>query len=280
MSTGNEKSISNNCGDVKRFLKFFHEKFAAHNAEAREAVIHLEALRIVICDSNPAELERYAAICRAICKRQQVPALFSTFSSSQALLFEMMDPSFSSIVSILVLEPCNGSERIAEQVRGMGYDGVILYHSWATEKTYFYQAFDAGAYNYVEKSGLARFERVFEGALQAALQLERQYIAVSCAGEYRQFELRDIYYFETCANHMVCVWHTGGKFLFRSNLSELEARLKDRGFLRIHRSYLVALGAVRSVAIDQATLADGTPVPISRGNHAVLKDALDKWSRY
>ncbi|MCL2106590.1 MAG: LytTR family DNA-binding domain-containing protein [Oscillospiraceae bacterium] len=239
----------------------------------------MDVLRIVICDTNQAELERYAAACRAICERKQIPALFTAFSSSQALLFEMLDPAFSSAVSILVLEPFNGCEVVAEAVRQAGYDGVIVYHSWATEKKYFYQAFDAGAYNYVEKGGAARFEAVFEGALEAARELERQYVALRFAGEYRQIDLRDIAYFEASMNHMVCVWYTGGKFLFRSNLSELEARLKDRGFIRVHRSYLVAIDTISHVSsYEQITLVDGTTIPAGRGYYAALKEAIEKRS--
>ena len=238
----------------------------------------MDALRIFICDTNPVELQRCTAVCRAVCARRQVPAVFMTFTSGQALLFEMMDPAVASLVSILVLEPYNGGESIAERVRGVGYDGVILYHSWATDMKYLYQAFDTGAYNYAVKDGQARFETVFEGALQAARELDRQYIALSCAGEYRQIDLRDIYYFENSMNHMVCVWYAGGKFIFRSNLSELETRLKNRGFIRVHQSCLVAVSAIHSFTTDQATLVNGASIPISRGKFAVLKAAMDKWS--
>ncbi|MCL2105698.1 MAG: LytTR family transcriptional regulator DNA-binding domain-containing protein [Oscillospiraceae bacterium] len=239
----------------------------------------MNALRIVICDTNPAELDRHAALCRAICERKQIPALFTKFSSSQTLLFEMLDPAFSSAASILVLEPFNGCEVVAEAVRQAGYDGIILYHSWATKKEYFYQAFDAGAYNYVEKGGYTRFETVFESALEAALRLERHYIFLNCAGEYRQIDLRDIYYFEPALNHMICVWYKTGKFLFQDSLSNLEKRLKGHGFIRIHRSYLVALNAVYRAAFDQVTLVNKKIIPVGRGNYAALKEALDKWSR-
>ena len=239
----------------------------------------MDVLRIVICDTNPTELERYAARCRAICERKNTPAVFTAFPSSEALLFQMMFPIFASAVSILVLEPFNGCEKAAEQVRGLGYDGIILYHSKITDKQYFYQAFDAGAYNYIEKSSQARFEAVFENALKAARDLERQYLALRFAGEYRQIDLRDIYYFEASMNHMVCVWFTSGKFLFRSNMSELEVRLKGRSFIRTHRSFLVSLGAICRLSFDQVTLANGKSIPVGRSYYAALKDTLDKWSQ-
>jgi len=242
-------------------------------------VIVLDVLRVAICDTNPAELERYAGLCRAVCERKQLPAVFTTFPGSEALLFQMMHPVFSAAVSILVLEPFNGCEKVAETVRGLGYDGIILYHSRVTDKRYFYQAFDAGAFNYTEKGSQARFEAVFEGALNAARELERQYIALRFAGEYRQIDLRDVYYFEASMNHMVCVYYTGGKFLFRSTISELEARLKGRSIVRVHRSFMVSLGAICRLSFEQVTLINGKSIPVSRGNYATLKGALDKWSR-
>ena len=239
----------------------------------------MDVLRIAICDTNPAELERYTSFCRAICERKQIPAVFTTFPSSEALLFQMLHPVFSAALSILVLEPFNGCEKVAESVRRFGYDGVILYLSRLTEEQYFYQAFNAGAYNYVKKGSHDRFEAVFESALKAARDLERQYIALRFAEEYRQIDLRDIYFFETHMNHMVCVWYTGGKFLFRASMSELEGRLSKRSFFRVHHSFLVALGAIWKLSSDQVTLFDGKSIPVSRRRYAALKEALDKWSQ-
>jgi len=238
----------------------------------------LDALHIVICDTNPAELERYTGLCRTICLRKQVTAAFATFSNSGELLFHMMDPSYSSMVNILVLEPFNGCEKVAESVRGFGYDGVILYHSRLADEQYFYQAFNAGAYNYVKKGSHDRFEVVFENALKAARDLERQYIALRFGEEYRQIDLRDIFYFETHMNHTICVWYIGGKFVFRANMSDLEGYLSKRSFVRVHHSFLVALGAIRKISSEQVTLFDGKVIPVSRRKYAAIKETLDKWS--
>jgi DNA-binding LytR/AlgR family response regulator len=228
------------------------------------------------------ELENCANICRSICKEKQIPAVFATFSNGQTLLFEMMDQAFSAMVNILILEPFNGGEMLAETVRKNGYDGIILYLSRATEKNFFFQAFDANALNFIDKndlSGLSRFVRVFESALKAAQQQERQYLVFSSAGEQRQIDIRDIYYFEPVMNHMVCVRYAGGEFVFSSSLSSLEARLKGRGFFRIHRACLVALDAVRRVTFDRVTLVNGKEVPIRQGYCNALKEAIDNWSR-
>jgi len=233
-------------------------------------------MRIVLCDTNRKDLEGYSKLCLAICEKKQFPVSLTTFSAGNALLFEMSERAFFSLVSILILEPDAGCEEVAAAVRQYGYDGIILYLSRSAELQYFYQAFDAKAYSYVQKGDLNRFSAVFESALDSARQLEGQYIAVSCAGEYRQIDVRDIYFFETAMDHMVRVWYAGGNFVFPSSLSDLEKRLGEYGFLRVHRSYLVSVGAVHRISFKEVVLNNGQAIPISRGNFPLLKNALDK----
>ena len=234
-------------------------------------------IRIVLCDSNHDELEGYGKICRAICDSEQIPATLMTFSSSNALLFEMSECAFSSMVNILIIEPDGGFENVASAVRKLGYNGIILYLSRSTDPKVFFSAFDNQVRNFAEKGDLDRFSYIFEEALQVAKEEDARYIAVSCAGEYRTIDVRDIYYFETTLDHMVCVWYAGGKFVFPSTLSNLEERLKNCGFMRIHRSYLVSMSAVHRISYEEVILNNGISIPIGRGNYSALKNALETW---
>ncbi|HEY7112558.1 MAG TPA: response regulator [Thermoanaerobaculia bacterium] len=62
-------------------------------------------------------------------------------------------------------------------------------------------------------------------------------------------------------------------------LAALAEYLDPRRFLRVHRSYLVALDRIRRVALYSknshvAVLADGTRIPVSREGHAKLRELL------
>ena len=236
----------------------------------------MEGLKIAICDTNREELDGYAKICQTICDTNEISAVFHTFSSSKSFMFEMSDPVYSSKINIVVIEP-DGCDTLAADLRAAEYDGIIMYLSRSVEAKHFFGAFDAKVYNYVEKGDYMRFKNVFESALKICEKLDRQYIAVSCAGEYRQIDIRDIYYFETTMDHMVCVWYAGGNFVFPSSLSDLEERLLERGFFRIHRSYLVSVHAVDRVSFDRIILNNGKSIPVSRGNYQALKTALDTY---
>ena len=56
-------------------------------------------------------------------------------------------------------------------------------------------------------------------------------------------------------------------------LKEAEAELAPWGFVRIHRSYLVARAAVRAWGKAEAVLADGTELPVSRTYRRALGQA-------
>ena len=233
-------------------------------------------INVVICDTDQEELDGYSKICRAVCEKNDLQMTLITFSNSPSFLFEMSEPAFASSVSILIVDPDRGFETAASAVRKLGYEGIILYLSHSGYINYFYQAFEARAFNFIKKGELERFYNIFEAALEAAELTQRQYISVSCAGEYRQIDVSEIHYFETTLDHMVCVWYGESSFVFPSSLSKLEEKLKDYGFLRIHRSYLISLAAVQRISYDEAVLNNGTSIPISRGNYPVLKEAMKK----
>jgi len=234
----------------------------------------LENIKVVMCDTNQEELNGYAKLCRAVCEKSGLRMALSAFSSSQALLFEMSDRTFSASVGIVIVDPANGFEQASASLRRLGYDGIILYLSRGADIKYIYQAFDARAYSFIKKGDLERFYIILGGAVETARQADNRYIALSCAGEYRQIDINEIYYFETAMDHMACVWYAGGKFVFPCSLSSLDERLRDCGFLRIHRSYIISLNAVHRISYDEVVLNNGKAIPVGRGNYSMLKEAM------
>jgi two-component system LytT family response regulator len=70
----------------------------------------------------------------------------------------------------------------------------------------------------------------------------------------------------------------GKQYLKHQRLSELEAQLDGAVFVRIHRSYIVNLGAVKRIELVKgnhcALLKDGSRLPISRSGYQKVRDLL------
>lgn len=68
-------------------------------------------------------------------------------------------------------------------------------------------------------------------------------------------------------NYYAAIYTRGKRYLIRESLASLEARLDQGDFVRVHRSAIVRLDAVRELRSDGETLVvlrDGTEIPVSR----------------
>jgi two-component system LytT family response regulator len=103
-------------------------------------------------------------------------------------------------------------------------------------------------------------------------------IAVKSVGRTVFVNTADIDWIETAGNYLTL--HAGGETqLVRETMSQLEAKLDPRQFVRIHRSTIVRIGAVREITPlfngDQTViLANGTKVVLSRSYREKAKSAL------
>jgi len=114
----------------------------------------------------------------------------------------------------------------------------------------------------------------------AALPVPR--IAIKGPGELELFDVREDTRFWSSHRYTVFIAQ-GAERLSEEPLSALEERLREHGFLRIHRAELIRLDALRGLRKDsagyRALLLDGQSAPVSRRCLRVLKDALAKLSR-
>lgn len=169
---------------------------------------------------------------------------------------------------------------------------VTAYHRYAV------RAFEVSAIDYVLKpfdaERLARAlsrarDRRHRGDVPSRAQLSALMTAVQGGAAGAKLAVRDgarTIYLEVArvgwieaAGNYACVHAEGTSFLMRSPLSELEARLRPMGFLRVHRSAIVNTEHVREIVAlsgrrAELVLEDGTRVPMRRQHEADLRRAL------
>ncbi|GAA0598908.1 LytTR family DNA-binding domain-containing protein [Streptomyces crystallinus] len=144
------------------------------------------------------------------------------------------------------------------------------------------QAFDLKAVDYVLKP--VRRERLAEAVRRVAeLAGERtgpgaaaDHIPVELGGVTRFLAVADIAYAEAQGDYARL--HTdSGSHLVRVPLSTLEDRWRAHGFVRIHRSHLVALARIDELRLDAGSMTvriSGAELPVSRRHTRTLRDHL------
>ena len=95
-------------------------------------------------------------------------------------------------------------------------------------------------------------------------------------GEDLVLNVSDIYYMEA-QNQYVMIYASDGEHLIRANIGDFEEQLKNDGFYRIHRGYLVSLAKVKKLLKGEVSLEyhkNAVTLPVSRSNVKPLKEAL------
>jgi DNA-binding LytR/AlgR family response regulator len=106
-------------------------------------------------------------------------------------------------------------------------------------------------------------------------------IAVELGGVTRFVSRADVRYVEAQGDYARLHTPTGGHLL-RVPLTTLEQEWRSAGFVRIHRSLLVALGHVEEVRIDGGrctVLVGGNELAVSRRHTRELRDLLVRRAR-
>ena len=102
-----------------------------------------------------------------------------------------------------------------------------------------------------------RFEQAIEKALrriETHRSLEVKHLVVKQEYNNVSISFADILYIEAMGNYVKIIRVSGGYVLTRTNLKAISELLPDKIFLRIHRSYIIAIAAVDSFTKTRVTL--------------------------
>ena len=147
------------------------------------------------------------------------------------------------------------------------------------------EAFDLQAVDYVLKPVRAdrlaeAVRRVVHGGERAATAEQSLQIPVERSGVTRFVDRADVTHVEAHGDY-ARLHTTGDSYLIRTPLSSLEVEWGPAGFVRIHRSLLVALAHVKEVRMEAgrcSVLVGGTELGVSRRHTRELRDLLLKRS--
>ncbi len=181
----------------------------------------------------------------------------ATIGNSRYDLIDLVD---MDIIYIGVSRNCDGIG-IAKSIRKAGLNTIIIFFTRSAEAVF--DAFDVEALHYlvIGRITTAKFDEVFRKAASKAEARTQESIVLSCAGEQRRIIISQIYYFEVL-NRIVTVHYQGGSFEFYSTLSKLEDSLTRRGFIRVHRAYLVSKRYISAFKRNEIILNNGTVIPV------------------
>lgn len=146
---------------------------------------------------------------------------------------------------------------------------------------YALQGFELNVTDYLMKP--VTFERFYKACEKAKAKIsgtatvknnreQPGYIYVRCNNCLEKIALADILYVEAMLNYVQIVT-AKQKYIVYSSLKAVNESLPDNAFLKIHKSYIVALAHITTVSASQVKIA-GHLLPISRRSQQALRQYL------
>lgn len=234
-------------------------------------------VRCAICDDDYAFLKGFYARVEGWFAAQNIPCECRVFLTPSELLMASVD-GFDILFLNVDMGYWDGIN-IARNIRRAGGGPLIIFVSAFVQ--FAPHGYGVGAFRFLMKDDLdATFPQAMEDAMEAIGAPGRTLLVQSRKEEY-EVPLAGILYAES--HKRVLTYHLEGfeppTLSSYGKLSELEETLRDKGFLRIHKSFLVNMRHVEDIRNYLVCLDDGTELQASRQNYREIKDTYEAWRK-
>lgn len=234
-------------------------------------------MRIIVCDDNEKESGYFQKLVKSAAEGEYLDIEITPYQSSKAMLFALEDEAIPADIMLLDIHMpgINGMD-MAKKIRHAPYSfkGDIIFIT--VDQGYALDGYDVHAFNFIIKGQTTRGKAIaiLKDCLSRAARRNQEYMLLKGVGEYRNLLITDIYYFEAFQRIVAVHYGDDQTFEFYSQIGKLETAMISKGFVRIHRSYLVAIAKIQAFTSSQVKLEDGTELPVGRTYKDNLKLAM------
>ncbi len=219
----------------------------------------MKMLSIAVCDDEVIECCSMAKRIKDILEEMKISCIIRQFQSGGELLQAL--ESFDIVFLDIIMQDLDGM-KTAQIFREKASDKILIFVSSSRE--YVFEAYDVEAFQYLLKPVDDRkLKSVLQKAVLKAESHSQEFIIVSRERQKKKLFLDDIYYFEI-KGRIVDVHGPEGIFTYYEQIGELENKLRDKGFFRCHKSYLINLKYVDGYNRQEVILENGEKIVIAK----------------
>lgn len=197
------------------------------------------------------------------------------YVDSESLLADSRREIFDAFFLDIGMPGLDGME-LAEKIREDNQHVKIVFVTNKEELAY--KGYIYGAFRYVRKSKLEQeLSETAESLNKCFASLNECLSLRTPAGEITR-NIKNIKYFEV-KGHVVTIVCCESEDRVCGTLREYEECLKNTGFIRIHKSYLVNFRFIKFIDKKDIKLTCGKELPLSRNRVGVVKRKVLEYSR-
>ena len=224
-------------------------------------------MRIAVCDDE----ELFRIEFKSVLDKVLINAEYDidTFSGGSSLYEAFLKNPFDLVFLDIEMPGIDGIT-LAKRLRAVSENVQIVFLTSHIE--YALEGYEVNALRYLVKPvDMNKLSEVLK-YIQDKKNNSRQ-IMIKQEGEDIVIDISDIIYMESMDKNVRIVT-SKSEYITRYNISDYEEELKNSGFLRIHRGYLISLSKVKKIVKNDVVMDGDISLPVSRSNIKPLKDAL------
>lgn len=224
-------------------------------------------MRIAVCDDE----ELFRIEFKSVLDKVLINAEYDidTFSGGSSLYEAFLINPFDLVFLDIEMPGIDGIT-LAKRLRAVSENVQIVFLTSHIE--YALEGYEVNALRYLVKPvDMNKLSEVLK-YIQDKKNNSRQ-IMIKQEGEDIVIDISDVIYMESMDKNVRIVT-SKSEYITRYNISDYEEELKNSGFLRIHRGYLISLSKVKKIVKNDVVMDGDISLPVSRSNIKTLKDAL------
>lgn len=224
----------------------------------------MEKLKIALCDDDKSALDIIASAVQSALTQQGAAAEITTCVSISELQRWMEFIPFDLLLLDIDMPLKNGIS-FGQDLRSRDSRVDIIYISGREDMVF--ESLKVHPLSFVRKS---HFLEDLPTAIQTFLRSRSEHavperLVLEQRDKLLVLDLKDICYFEGARNNQLAyVQGQATPVPLRRPMQELEEELSPKGFVRIHKGYLVNCAHIRLIQENRVILTDGSVLPLSR----------------
>ena len=228
-------------------------------------------LKIGICDDQSACAENLQFLLDGYLKKKCLDAQITLFSSAEELLAAAWQ-DFQIIFLDVVMDKQDGVQA-AKQIRRKNPEISLIFVSAFLD--YATMGYQVKASAYLLKDNLSATLDSAMDAVLADRMLSQDKIEILADGRMFSLPLQKIRYIESQGRS--ALFHTDTVHQTNMRFSDIETMLSSKGFLRVHRCYIINPAHCITIKNYQAVMDSGEMLPCSRMDYSGLVKSFMRW---
>ena len=220
-------------------------------------------LKIALLDDDKTALLISKGAIESFVQEKNIAISLDAFNSPVNFLAMAKEESYRLVFLDIDMPEMDGLE-VGKQVKAINPQTDLIYLSQREDLVF--DTLQLHPFGFIRKSKIIQdFANVLELFVNTALNTDEsnKKITISTKTETRSADINQIMYIEGNKNYQTFYLKDGSVFDARVLMGDLEDKLKEHGFIRVHKGYLVNYLYIRQIAVNEVCLTNNKKLPLS-----------------